>query len=289
MLILDSVLSIFSHILPLESFEPRFVRLALLALLLLAPTAATIGVQVVNHRLSFFSDAIGHSAFAGVALGVLMGVSPRIAMVAFGVLVGLLIMRLQQKGRLASDTAIGVVFSAIVAFGLAIVSREPGLNNMLQQFLYGDILTIEETDIVFLSLLAAANLVLQVFGYNSMVFCGFNDSLASAHGTRVVWWQNTLAVFVAGVVAFSVWAVGVLLVSALLVIPAAAARNFARSAAGMFWWAPVIATTSGVVGLFISMQDWAGTATGATVILCSLVWFLFSVLYSSFRRARVTA
>lgn len=104
---------------------------------------------MINFRMAFFSDAIGHSAFAGVALGIILAVPPRLAVPLFGVLVGLAIMAVRRKSDLSSDTVIGIVFSAVVAFGLAVVSRAEGVGRDMQRFLYGDILTITDGEIGF--------------------------------------------------------------------------------------------------------------------------------------------
>jgi len=103
---------------PLDCLQMRFMQQALLGVLLLAPMASVLGVEVINFRMAFFSDAIGHSAFAGVALGLILAVPPRLAMPLFGILVGLGIMAVRRKSDLSSDTVIGIVFSAVVAFGL---------------------------------------------------------------------------------------------------------------------------------------------------------------------------
>src|SRR5450759_1870388 len=129
------------RLLPFAFAEPAFMKRALLALLLTAPAAAALGVPLVQHRMAFFSDAIGHSAFTGVALGVLLGVSPSWTMVAIVAVASTLV-----KGRteLSSDTVIGVFFSTVVALGIAIISREKGLTRNLQAFLYGDPLAVQE-------------------------------------------------------------------------------------------------------------------------------------------------
>ena len=128
---------------PFECLQAGFMQQALVALILLAPMAATMGVQVVSFRMAFFSDAISHSAFAGVALGLIFSINPHVAMPVFGILVGLGIMAVQRNSALSSDTIIGVFFSAVMAFGLAVVSRDNAVARDLQQFLYGDILTDE--------------------------------------------------------------------------------------------------------------------------------------------------
>ena len=151
-------------LLPFECLQAGFMQQALVALILLAPMAATMGVQVVSFRMAFFSDAISHSAFAGVALGLIFSINPHVAMPVFGILVGLGIMAVQRNSALSSDTIIGVFFSAVMAFGLAVVSRDNAVARDLQQFLYGDILTITETDIRWLIGLFFALAAFQIWG-----------------------------------------------------------------------------------------------------------------------------
>ena len=268
---------------PFECLQAGFMQQALVALILLAPMAATMGVQVVSFRMAFFSDAISHSAFAGVALGLIFSINPHVAMPVFGILVGLGIMAVQRNSALSSDTIIGVFFSAVMAFGLAVVSRDNAVARDLQQFLYGDILTITETDIRWLIGLFFALAAFQIWGYNRLLYIGLNSVVAKAHRINVFFWQYLFAGLLALVVMFSVWAVGVLLVTALLIVPAATARNLARTAGGMFWWSILVSVTSAVAGLVLSAQEWAGTATGATVVLVSCGWFLLSAVLAAIR------
>ena len=273
-----------ARLLPFEVLQARFMQQALLGLLLVAPMAAAMGVQVINFRMAFFADAIGHSAFAGVALGLIFAVSPSWTMPLFGLAVGLAIMALQRRSSLSTDTVIGVVFAAVMAFGLAMVSRDRGVARDLQRFLYGDILTITEPELLGLGLLFLAVMAFQAWGYNRLLYVGLNPVVASVHRVPVALCQYLFAGLLALVVMFSVWAVGVLLVTALLIVPAAAARNFARSAGSMFWWSLLISTTSAVAGLLVSAQDWARTATGPTVVLSGFAWFLASQVVATFRR-----
>ena len=276
--------TLMSWIFPFECMEARFMQQAILGLLLLAPMTASMGIQVVNFRMAFFSDAISHSAFAGVALGLLFAVDPHLSMPVFGILVGLCIVLVQRTSSLSTDTVIGVFFSAVIAFGLAVVSRDPSSTRNLQLFLYGDILTIGNTDIWFLIALFLVFFLYQSKAYNRLLYIGINPTLARTHRISVGFHQYTFAAFLSLVVMFSVWAVGVLLVTALIIVPAAAARNLARSAGSMFWWALVISLSSAVSGLILSAQDFAQTATGATIVLCSCLWFIVSAVVALFRR-----
>ncbi len=280
---LTAVYDLIARLLPFECMQMRFMQQALTGLLLLAPMVALMGVHVVNFRMAFFADAISHSAFAGVALGLILTVSPRWTMPVFGLLVGLAIVAAQRRSALSTDTVIGVFFSGAVAFGLAVVSRDGSAARDMQRFLYGDILTITADDIRAMLALLAGLTVFQVYGYNRMLYIGLSPSVAKAHGVRAAAYQYIYAGLLSCVVIFSVQAVGVLLVTAMLIVPAAAARNFARSAGAMMWWALLVSTTSTIAGLLISAQEWARTATGACVILAAFSWFMLSWAFACMR------
>ncbi len=285
---IDGLLQLISIVLPFEMLDLKFMQMALLGLLLLAPMTAMMGVQVVNFRMAFYADAISHTAFTGVAFGLLLGLSPYWTMPVFGVLVGVSIVALQRKSMLGSDTIIGVLFSAVLAFGLAVVSRDTSVSREIVRFLYGDILTISEYDIIWLIVLLIIITLYQAFGYNRLFYTGLNPVLAATHRVRVPLYQYSFAALLALVVIFAVWWVGVLLVTGMLIIPAAAARNFTRSAGGMYWWSVIISTSSAIIGLLLSAQPWLGTATGATVVLVSFIWFFVSYLYQYFTKKSIS-
>lgn len=270
--------------LPFACLEARFMQQALLALLLLAPMTAVMGIVVVNCRMAFFAEAISHSAFTGVALGLLFSVSPDVSMPLFGLLVGLGIVAAQRCSKLGSDTVIGVFFSGMVAFGLAMVSRERSLARDMQRFLYGDILSISNGEIGVLLLLFVVILAFLACTYNRLLYAGIHATLARTHRVPVQALQYMFCGLLALLVMFSVQAVGVFLVTALLVVPAATARNLSRSAGAMFWWALAISVASAVSGLLISAQDWAQTATGATIVLIACTCFAASLFVAKKRR-----
>ena len=271
-----AIFDLVTRVPPFDCLQAGFMRQALAGLLLLAPMSAAMGVQVVNFRMSFFADALSHATFAGVALGLILAVDPLWSVPVFGLLVGLAIVTLQRRSALATDAIIGVAFAAVVAFGLAMVSRDRAVARDMARYLYGDILAITSAEMCWLALLFAAVAAFETWGYNRLLYAGLNPALAAAHRVRVALYQYLFAGLLALLVALSVRVVGVLLVTALLVVPAAAARNFARSAGGMFWWAQLVGVTSAVAGLIVSAQDWARTATGATIVLAGCAWFLVS-------------
>lgn len=283
---LQPLLDLLPRLLPFDALNARFMQRALLALLLLAPMGAAMGVQVVTFRMAFFSDAISHSAFAGVAIGLLLSLDPRFTMPAFGLLVAVGIMTLQRRSALSSDTVIGVFFSAVIAFGLAVISRDRSISRDVQRFVYGDVLTIGAGDLWVLLFMFCGVAVYQAWAYNRMMLVGVNPIVAEVHGVRVAVFQYAFAALIALVVMFSVWAVGVFLVTAMLIVPATAARSLSKTAGGMFWWALIVSVTSACAGLLISAQDWARTAAGATVVLVSLGWFVISQIVAAVRGVR---
>ena len=263
---------------PLECMEPEFMRRAMLGLLLIAPLAALSGVQVVNSRMSFFSDAIGHSAFAGVALGLILSLPVEFTMPALALAIGLLIMYLRRGSRLSTDTVIGIIFSAVVAFGLAIVSRNREASRGVNMFLYGDILTIGDNEIALLACLLVAFLAFQFFAWNRMLHISVNEQIAGVHRIRVSAYQYVFAALLSLVVILCVRAVGVLLVTAILIVPAATARNFARNSRQLFFLSLAFSYISCAGGLLISAQEQANVSAGAAIVLLACAMFAVSFI-----------
>lgn len=280
---LDAIYSLIG-LFPCDSLEPRFMRQALLGLLLLSPMTAMLGAHVLNFKMAFFSDAVGHSAFAGLALGLILGAPPQTAVLVFGVLIGFAIMAVQRKSGLSADAAIGIVFSAVVAFGLAVVSRAPGVAREIQLYLYGDILTIGENEILIMGVLLILLCVFEVTGWNKLLAMSLSPTLAKVDGISTTFWQYLFAGLLALVVMFSVRVVGVLLVTAMLVVPAACGRKIGHNMRGLFWWSIVVSVSSAVCGLLLSAQPWLATASGATIILVACFWFALSCIWARLRK-----
>lgn len=277
------VVDFVGYLFPFDCMDHAFMRRAMLGLILLAPLTAGTGIQVVNSRMAFFSDAIGHSAFAGVAVGILFALDPSFSMLLMALLVGYLIMYLKRSSKLSTDTIIGVIFSAVVAFGLAIVSRDRNAARAAQMFLFGDILTIGTMELCWLFVLLVLFLIFQGFAFNRMLCIAINPQLSTVHRIKTALYQYLFAALLSATVIVAVRTAGVLLVTALLIVPAAAARNFARNAIGMFWYTLLISVVSGICGLLISAQSWARTPAGATIVLFSCVIFCISAVCSGLR------
>lgn len=270
-----------------DCLRPSFMRQALVGLLLITPMAATLGIHLLHFRMTFYAEAVSHSAFAGVALGLLLATRPDWTVPLLGLAVGLAILAIQRHSLLSSDAVIGVVFATVMAFGLAIVSRHPGITRDLPRFLYGDILTLDRAGVRRLAGLFPVVMGFQAWSFNRLLYIGVHSSLAQAHRVRVGAYRVAFAGLVAVLIMLSVPAVGVLLVTALLVVPAATARNLAKAAGPTFWWAVAVGMGSAAVGLIVSAQPWARTATGPTIVLCGFVAFAVSQIYAAIRRHRL--
>ncbi len=277
---MDSLLSLFyslmGHFLPLSFAEPEFMKRAILAVFFVAPAAAAVGVPLVQFRMAFFSDAIGHSAFTGVALGVLVGIHPLLTMVAFGLFVAWAITQVKGRTGLSPDTVIGVFFSTVVALGIAVISARKGLTRNLQSYLYGDLLAISGAEVLWMGALSVGVAVYLFFTFNRILLLGVNEGFARSLGVKGRALETSFALVVALVVTTAIRAVGILLVTALLVVPAAAARNVARGAGSAFWIATAISLVSGLAG--IAASYYLDTATGATIVLFAAAFFALTAI-----------
>jgi zinc transport system permease protein len=263
-------------LLPFEWAEYSFMRLGLLAVLLMAPLLGGLGTVVVANRLAFFSEAIGHAAFTGIALGVILGLSnPLWSMVGFALLLTLAITWVRRRGGLSSDTAIGLVMAFTVSLGIVILSKG-GDFARFTNFLIGDMLGVTADDVLVLGVLAAAVLVLFFAFFNRLLLTSVSPALARSRARHPGAAELVFACMLAVVVTFSLPWIGILVINALLILPAAAARNLARSTAGFFGWAVGIAIISGIAGLIASF--YASTATGATIVLAAMLVYLPTLL-----------
>jgi zinc transport system permease protein len=269
--LLAPLFSAMGSLLPFGFAEPLFMKRAIVAMLCIAPAAAAVGVPLVHFRMAFFSDAIGHSAFTGVAIGVLFGVNPLLTMVAFGLFVAWAITLVKGRTELSPDTVIGVFFSTVIALGIAVISAQKGLTRNLQAYLYGDLLAVSETELLWMAALLCAVAAYLVFAFNRIMLIGIHEGFAKSMGVPVRALEISFALVVALVVTTAIRAVGILLVTALLVVPAASARNVARGAVSAFWGAVAIALASGFFG--IAASYYLDTATGATVVLFAAAFF----------------
>lgn len=262
-------------------YEPLFMRRAAVALFLLSIASGGTGVLVVSRRMAFFPDAAGHTIFGGLALGLIFSLPIDATVLVFGVLIGLTIIYLLRHSDLASDTVIGLVFSGGVALGLALASRYPSSQSNLTRYLLGDVLTVDERGLLLLLILAILSVVFFAVFYNRLML----SSIAPANYGGDAVSEYLFGGFMAVVVVIAVQAVGVLLVTALLIAPAAAGRMLARSGRGMFWTAMAISVVSGQAGLFLANRPSIDTTPGATVVFISIGFCALAVALKKARGA----
>ena len=257
-------------------FEYGYMQNAFWAIMIITPLFGLVGTMIVNNKLAFFSDALGHSALTGIAIGALLGISnPTISMVIFGILFALLLNRIKDLKITSRDTIISVFSSTALALGLVILSYD-GNFNKFSSYLIGDILSIVPEEIFLLLGIAVIVLCFWYFFFNKLFAVSINSSLAKSKGINVRLIEDIFIVLVALIVMISIRWVGILIINSLLILPAAASRNISRNIRQYTFWTIIFALFSGATGLVISF--YALTATGPTIVLISSMIFFVTYL-----------
>ena len=222
---MNGISALMDWLLPFDMFRLQFMKNALLALVLLTPLLALFGTMAVNKRMAFFSDALGHSALAGAGLGMLLGAANLpLVLVAFGILWALLISRINRTGGASADTNISVFSSTGIALGLTMLSQS-GSFSKYSSLLVGDVLAISAGDLLWLALCLAFGIACWLALYNPLLITAVNPQLAQSRGIRTRLVEDAFVCLVAVAVMLSIRWVGVLLINALLILPAAAAQR----------------------------------------------------------------
>ncbi len=275
-----------------QPFEYEFVINALLCALLIGPLLGVLGSMVMIKRMAFFSQSVGNAAMTGVAIGVLFGesyTSPYLSMFGFCLLFALTLKYTQHRTTLPNDTLIGVFLSISLAVGASLLLFVSAKINthVMESVLFGSILAVDYTDMNVLLAVTAACAVIGLPLYNAMLLASLNPSLAHARGVPVRVVEYLFVVLVTLVTVACLKIIGAVLVEALLLIPAAAARNVSRSLPVLVTLAALIATFSCVVGILVPMQFYIPVPTGgAIVIVAALVFALTTIIRASTGRFR---
>ena len=259
-------------------WDYTFMRQALLAVLLIMPLFSILGTMVVNNAMSFFSDALGHSALTGVGLGVILGMSDyQLPMIVFAVIFALCMNRVRHSRAAGTDTVIGVFSACGVALGLVLLSRGGSFQNY-QSLLIGDILNITADQLWVLGAALGITVLLWMLCFNRFLAVSISPTLAKTHGVAVKLYDNLFVVIVAVVVMIAIRLVGLLIINAMLVLPAAAARNVARSMKSYHVLALIFGVFAGVLGLLLSFYN--AVATGPMIVLCAAAVFFGTLMLS---------
>lgn len=252
--------------LPFEMLHWDFMKNALLVLLIMAPLFGLMSTMVVTGRMSFFSDALGHSAFTGIAIGCICGVAaPTWVAVVFSVAFALLFSYVRSRSNQTADTLIGVFSSTAVALGIFIATLGGGSFTKYNRYLVGDILSVTPSEIGLLALVALGVGAFWIVAGNSLMLTAVHPQLASSRGVRIRLVQTILTVVIAIVVTLAISWVGLLILNSLLVLPAAAARNISRNLKQYHLFSVLFALLSGIGGLIVSY--YLGASTGAAISL----------------------
>lgn len=253
--------------------EYEFMRNAFYAIMIITPLFGLVGTMIVNNKMAFFSDALGHSALTGIAIGALLGVTnPTISMIIFAIIFALLLNKIKDIKSSSRDTIISVFSSTAIAIGLVILSQN-GNFTKFSNYLIGDILSIVPAEIYTILGIAVAIFAFWILFFNKLLAISVNPTLAKSKKIPVKLIENIFIVIIAVIVMMAIRWVGILIINSLLILPAASSRNISRNMRQYHFWAVLFSIISGILGLMVSF--YAKTATGPTiVIVASLIFFI---------------
>ena len=270
------------EVFPIEMLQWNFMRNALLAILLMAPLFGILSTMVVTGRMSFFSDALGHSAFTGIAIGCICGMAmPIWAAVLFSLVFSLLFSYVRSRSNQAADTLIGVFSSAAVALGIFVATLGGGSFTKYNKYLIGDILSITPAEIGLLAIVLLAVLTLWVLLSNKLTLTVVHPQLASSRGISTGLSQTLFSAAIAVVVTLTISSVGLLILNSLLVLPGASARNVAKNIRQYTLLSVIFALSAGLGGL-IASYVWGASAGAAISLALALI---FAITFC-FRKVR---
>ena len=272
---LDTIYMVLNSVFPFQWMDHIFMKNAFLAIVMITPLFGLLSTMVVSNRMAFFSDSLGHSAFTGIAIGVLLGgVEPLLSLIVFSILFSLLITYIKSKSSASTDTIIGVFSSTAIAMGLMMMSYGGGFNKF-SSYLIGDLLSIKPEELLALMFVFVLVVFVWVFIFNRFLMISINTSFAASRGIKTMWIEMGFAAVLAVVVAISIQWVGLLIINSMLVLPAAAARNVTNNVKQYHLVSVLFALFAGLVGLVSSY--YANTATGATIVVISAGIFFITL------------
>ena len=265
-------------LLPFEMLHWDFMKNALLAILLLSPLFGLMSTMIVTGRMSFFSDALGHSAFTGIAIGCIFGVAaPTWVAVLFSVVFALLFSFVRSRSNHAADTLIGVFSSTAVALGIFIATLGGSSFTKYNRYLIGDVLSVTPVQIGILALVLLGVVVFWVLFSHRLTLVSIHPQLAASRGIKTATMQALFTVAIAVVVTLAISWVGLLILNSLLVLPAAAARNISRHLRQYHLISVLLALFAGIGGLCVSY--YLGTSAGAAISLILALCFAVSFFF----------
>lgn len=255
----------------------EFMRNALLAVIIITPLFGMMGTMIVDKKMAYFSDALGHSALTGIAVGVVCGIGDTtISMVIFAIIFALLLNKIGSLNTASTDTIISVFSSCSIAIGLAILSRG-GNFSKYSSLLVGDILSITKKEIIYLAVIFVVTIVFWLVGFNKLNAICIHRTVAKSKHIPVKLMDNLFAVLVALIVMLSIKWVGILIINALLILPAASSRNIAENMREYHLFSIIFSLFSGFLGLLVSY--YTNVATGPMIVIIASVIYFMTFIY----------
>lgn len=256
-------------------FHYAFMQRAFLTAVLVGVLCSTMGTYVVLRRLAFIGDGIAHASFAGIVIAYLRGGNFYLGAGIVAVLTALGIGFVHRRGRISLDTTIGVLFTGAFALGIFLMSRQRSYSVDLQSFLFGDILSVGSQDVLMIVALALLVAVVTALLYRPLLYTSFDPVVAQASGMNAAAIEYILLVLIALTIVISLQAVGIILVAALLVTPAAAAYQLTNRFAPMMALSALFGALCAIGGLYLSY--YLASASGATIVLVATLLFFAAV------------
>ena len=271
----DTLYNAIDLILPFQWLSHTFMKNAFIAIIIITPLFGLLSTMVVSNKMSFFADSLGHGAFTGIAVGILLGgIDPMWGATLFSICFAIAITIIKNKGTSSTDTIIGVFSSTSIALGLVLMSFSSSLSKF-SSYLVGDLLSISQNQIILLIFVFIAIIVLWSLIFNKLLVTSLNTSLANSRGMNTLLIEIIFTCTIAVIVTITLRWVGLLIINSLLVLPAAASRNISRNIRQYHLFSILIAIFSGIVGLIISY--YLNTVTGATIVLVASVIFFITL------------
>lgn len=265
----------------LDLFQYSFMQRALLAGVILAGLLSYLGVFVVLRRMTFFSDGMAHASLAGVAAGLLFNVNPLVVAILASIVFAVGVFFVEKRTNLSSDAVIGLLFTASMAFGVLLMSFRKGYQPELVGFLFGDILTIRKTDLILIAAVGFLIGFLLVIHSRKITLLALDREMAYLSGLHTDFFELTMYVVLAVSVVLGIKILGVVLVSALLVIPVSIAKLISRSFRSLVFWSLLLSEVIVLVGLVLS--SWFDLPTGAVIVLTGALFFFVVFIFRSVR------
>lgn len=254
-----------------------FLQRALLASVLVGGICAIMGVFVVFNRMSFFVDALAHSALTGIAIGVLIGVTPFWTALMFGILVAVGVVYIRSKGKLNTDTVLGLFLPFSMALGILLLQIKGGYTPDLMSFLFGSILSVSIFDLIVVTIIGLISVVWLYYYYRDLIYISFDRESAIVKGIKVIWLEYILMILLALVIIAGLQVAGIILVGALVVMPAASAKNIARNFKEVVIFSVLFGLIGSMAGILLSYT--LDLASGAVIVMTLTVLFAVTFIF----------